>query len=211
MFLVTTGVFLWWSGGPRPRKRLFGGWRLGWRRWTWTLHQGTGVSSALFVVIVAFTGSYLIWTGPFVRAVETLWPRTRPSHTPPHAADTPLLSIDELAKSAARSLPGVPLHRLEIVDRPDSTVRVTLNHGDIRAFHLGSTVFLDPTTGEVLQTVRLANRPAGDSILGWFAALHMGVFAGLSGTPSVGVPVLSRADRRLGQVESCHATRNDTA
>jgi uncharacterized iron-regulated membrane protein len=51
-------------------------------------------------------------------------------------------------------------------------------HGDAGEFHLTSTVYVDPRDARVLGVKRLHTRPAGDTVIGLFSAVHFGIFAG---------------------------------
>jgi len=166
---AVTGIVLWW-----PRKI----WMLSLRGRD--LHFTAGISAALFLVVISVTGTYFIWPAAYVHTVSRILPRTS---EPKLTAGTkaPVLGLNELARIAAKTIPGVPIHRLQIVDRPDLAVRVTYREASPGEFHLVSTAFLNPVTGEVLNLVRLQNRPSGDGLLAWFSALHFGIFGGLAG------------------------------
>ncbi|MFM2125447.1 MAG: hypothetical protein RL328_1898 [Acidobacteriota bacterium] len=160
-----TGVVLWWPRQIwRPRLR------------AWPLHHATGVIALPFILVLAVTGTYFMWSADYVKLVAAVFPRT----TEPRAsgANGPMLPMEELARRSYAALPGRQIQRIAVVDQPTQAVRVTMREGTPAEFHLVSTVFLDPVTGAVLLSNPLDRRPAGDAILSWFSALHFGVFGG---------------------------------
>lgn len=160
-----TGIVLWWPRQIwRPRARAL------------PLHHATGVIALPFVLVLAITGTYFMWSADYVKAVSAMFERT--TEPPARNAPGPLLSLDELARRAYAALPGREIQRVAVVEQARQAVRVTMREGSPAEFHLVSTVFLDPVTGEVLLMNPLATRPAGDAVLSWFSALHFGVFGG---------------------------------
>ena len=168
LLLSATGVYLWWPG----------------RRWglrSRELHFGTGLVSAAFIAMFSVTGLYFVLPQAFELGARLILGRHGAPRLPPAAVATnsQVLSLDELSRRAQQVMPGLPIHRIEIVDRPNESVRVTFREGRPEQFHLVSTVFLHPVTGDVLQTARLSGRSAGDTLLAWLSALHFGIFGGL--------------------------------
>jgi uncharacterized iron-regulated membrane protein len=169
--LAITGVFLWW-----PSKSVRLDLRAGWRKLSWQLHHLSGIVSALFIVVLAFTGTYYYWSSAYVRTVGRFFSRTS---EPKMAQSGHLMSLVQLESQARASFPRLPIHRMQVVERPDQAVRVAFRVGTPGEFHRVSTVFLNPVTGVVLNRIPLSERPIGDAILSWFSALHFGVFGGL--------------------------------
>jgi uncharacterized iron-regulated membrane protein len=172
-----TGTVLWWPRGGAKISRNF---RLsrekGWRTVSWQFHHIFGSLALPFVLILSITGTYFMWSTDYVRVVSSVFERT--SEPKPAPATGELLPLEKLAERAHDALPGREIQRLQIVDASGQAVRVTLREGTPAEFHLVSTVFLHPITGEVLRIDPLATRPTGDAILAWFSALHFGNFGG---------------------------------
>ena len=178
MVLCATGSVLWWPGTTNWRSRFRIEWTSGWRKLSGQLHHVTGVTSVLFIALLAFTGTYFFWSAAYVRIVSSIFTRTAEPRVAPGPPGSGLASLGHLEASAAASFPGVPIHRIQVVERPNQAVRVTFRAGRPEEFHLVSTAFLHPVTGEVLGRVPLSERPWGDRILSWFSVLHFGVFGG---------------------------------
>jgi uncharacterized iron-regulated membrane protein len=132
-----TGAVLWW-----PRQI----WRPRWR--AWPLHHATGVIALPFVLLLSVTGTYFMWSTDYVKAVSTVFERT--AEPKGKGAKGPMLPMAELAGRAYAALPGREIQRIAVVEQPNQAVRVTMREGTPAEFHLVSTVFLDPVTGDVL-------------------------------------------------------------
>jgi uncharacterized iron-regulated membrane protein len=165
VILSLTGLYLVW-----PRLK-----RLGLRSvrdWHYTL----GVASFAFIQIVSFTGAYFTWGPAYIAFAKDYLGRRADPPLPPSALST-TLPLSRLAQAAQEALPGKPIQRLPMPN-PKSVYKVALLEDRFDAFHRVSHVILDPRTGAVLAVHRLAERAAGDSFLGWVAALHFGNFGG---------------------------------
>lgn len=170
--LSVSGVILWW-----PRRSL---WQIdgssGWWKFFWQTHHVVGAGTVLFIVLLSVTGTYFYWSSAYVRAVSGMFART----AEPRVTDAggSVLDMAHIESAALAAFPGVPIHRIAVVDQPNQAVRVTYREATPEEFHLVSTAFLHPVTGEILLRNSLAGRPAGDTILTWISALHFGVFGG---------------------------------
>jgi len=148
-------------------------------RWLKATHYLGGSFAAVFLLGLAFTGAYFTWMKQYVAVVDALLPRAGRVTLPPLAADAApgTLPLSRLVAIAGRALPGRPVQRSPIPD-PRFPLRITFCEGPFAAFHRVSAVVLDPRTGALLSVERMADRRAGDSLLGWFSAFHFGVFGG---------------------------------
>ena len=144
---------------------------------SWQLHHSIGAVSWLFLMALAVSGVYFAWPGPFVDFARRNLGRSE-EPTVPHHPEAALLPMADLAERAYKAMPGRPIQRIQVVARADQPVRVTMREGTPAEFHLVSTVFLDPVTGDVLASHRRTDRPAGDKFLSWMSAVHFGVFGG---------------------------------
>ncbi len=174
LLLSVTGLQLFW---PRRRSLATLWQRDGWRFWHYTL----GLASLVGLVALAFTGAYYTWSKYYIAAVSQVLPRTPELTLPPlPAPPPPPPTVWRLMDIAQQALPGKAIQRFPI---PDARfpLRVTFREGSFAEFQLVSSVTLDPRTGAVLRVQRLAERPAGDGVLGWINGLHFGAFWGRLG------------------------------
>ena len=182
MLLCLTGIFLWWTNRRQWPSwfRLSG--RRSWWRVPWDLHHLIGFTALPLLFVIAFTGIYFTWNSVYIGAVAAVFPRfVEPSlpATPQILLPAPA-TLADVASSAQRALPGPRILRVAVVPQRDRPINVTLRDGEAGEFHLSSTVYLDPRDASVLKIKRLAERPVGDTIIGWFSAVHFGIFGGLA-------------------------------
>ena len=178
LVLCVSGAVLWWPGMAHVENRFRLSWSSGWWKFSWQLHHVTGAVSVVFIALLSITGTYFYWSSSYVRAVSSMFARTAEPPVGKVEVGASLMSTSRLEAAARANMPGLPLHRISVVDAPNYAVRATFRDGAPQEFHLVSTVFLHPVTGAVLGRNPLATRPMGDTILSWFSALHFGVFGG---------------------------------
>jgi len=177
MVLVLTGLVVWWPVRAQWRTwvRLSG--RRSWWRVPWDLHHALGVAAAGFLLVLAFTGAYFTWSQAYIRTVSAVLPRfVEPKLPTGEVAGRATLA--QVAEAARQAVPGRPILRLAVVEKPVRPVAVTMLHGAADEIHRVSTVYVDPRDGRVLGVKRLAERPAGDTAIGMFATVHFGRFGG---------------------------------
>jgi uncharacterized iron-regulated membrane protein len=170
MLLTITGIYL-----LLPRLRQIR-WLDSWRR-ARDMHYALGAFTCLFLLGLCFTGAYYTWSKPYLDFAKTYLGRTPDAKLAVLPGSPQPLPLGRLAAIAQQSFPNQSIYRLPIADA-SFPFRVTFREGTFAELHLISSVTLDPRTGEVLRVQRLADRPSGDSFLGWLTAFHFGVFGG---------------------------------
>ncbi len=140
------------------------------------LHYSLGVVTCLWILAMGFTGAYYTWSRNYAEVVSRFLARTPDTALAP-AAGKPALPIAQLVATAQSHYPGQVIHRFPIPDAK-FPLRVTFRESTFAAFHRVSSVTLDPRTAAVLRVQPMAERPAGDSFLGWLSGFHFGVFGG---------------------------------
>jgi uncharacterized iron-regulated membrane protein len=178
MVLSLTGIWLWWPNREQWRAwiRLRG--RRTWWRVFWDGHHLVGVLSFALLFVIALTGTYFTWGPFFIKTVSAVFARSVEPKLPENPGEITNPTMADLALMAQRALPGPKILRMTILEKRDRPIAFTMREGDASEFHLVSTVYLDPRTGEALKVKRLAERPPGDSVLGYISAIHFGVFGG---------------------------------
>ncbi len=143
------------------------------------LHYSLGALSLFFLLGISFTGAYFTWSKYYLDFAKSYLGRTPEIQLAPLSQPTPpqTLPISDLIARAQAALPGKPIQRIPI---PNARYpyRVVFREGPFSAFHLVSSVTLDPRNGQVLLVQALADRPRGDAFLGWISAFHFGAFGG---------------------------------
>ncbi len=140
------------------------------------LHYWLGALSSAFVLVICFTGAYYTW-GPAYRELAYRWLGQRAAVKLPAGPPAEALALSELLRRAQAEFPGKAIQRVPIPNAK-FPFRVAFREGTMAEMHRVSSVTLDPRTGAVLAKEALAQRPAGESFLGYLSAVHFGVFGG---------------------------------
>ncbi len=61
-------------------------------------------------------------------------------------------------------------------ESPDGLIRFVVNEGSRSTFYRANNLFFNPGTGELMRADLVRNRLAGDSIVNWMSAIHIGPF-----------------------------------
>lgn len=181
LVLVGTGLVVWWPGVRRVGDAVAIRWRAGWKRVNFDLHRATGFWSTLFLVLVAVTGSSLVFHDAYMAGLNRLT-ASPPRPTPPEAPPTgrPPLSVDQLLRAAAYVVPdGEPTY-LTLPTQPGhpAVLRKKLPselHPNGRSF-----IYLHPETGSVLAVEEAARAPLGTRAYNVLYPLHIGRWGGLA-------------------------------
>ncbi len=76
LLMVVTGLIIWWPGVKRWRRSLSLKQGVGWRRKIWDIHSMVGIWSAMFILMLAFSGIYLCFPDIFHIMGDRLQPMT---------------------------------------------------------------------------------------------------------------------------------------
>lgn len=189
VFLLGTGLYLWW-----PRLAL---WRAKFRLrrgrgripFHYDLHQLVGIFALPGLAVIVMTG--VIFTYPGV--AKNLWYGLIRTEQTVSLSDrilraerrpTPVLTYEELVKRAEAAAPGGKVIRLTLPESDDDAVLVWLEAGRDpfagRASFSGNvTMQIDPYTGQILAREDPSERPALVQFFDrWLYPLHMGSFGG---------------------------------
>jgi uncharacterized iron-regulated membrane protein len=176
--LSVTGLMLW----PGWRK-LISGFKIKWnahpKRVNFDLHKVAGITSVVFLSMIALSGfcwNFYEYAEPAIYAL-TLTPK------PPELKSTvttgkSALSIDEMAQRADAALPGAVTTFISIPTKPDGVFYFYKKQPQ-DAQNYANTVQLDQYSGKVLRVVNSQTATLGDRILNAFVPMHYGTFWGL--------------------------------
>ena len=150
LFLLVTGLVLWWPRRWPPRLAIE--WRKGSLRALFDLHRTGGAVLGLLIAVSVATGAYMAW--PPLRDAVTLLAGTQPVKPPklPRASAlaAPAPGLDALLAAARNAVPGAPVTFVTLPARSDKPVRVRVKTADDPHPNGLSSVWLDPRTGRVL-------------------------------------------------------------
>ena len=175
LFLVSTGLYLWW-----PLQRFTIKWRVGGRRRWLDVHAVTGISVATFLFVLGVTGAAIGFddmTEPFFYRVTGSAPSVPPTHTVEPRPEGPIVP-DRAMAIARATLPGATPFQITI-PKPDGTYLVRLRYPEDRTPGGRSRVEVDQYTGDVIFAEGSRTAPAGTRAVILNRALHTGDILGM--------------------------------
>lgn len=183
VFLLVTGLYLWW---PRTLARLKLSlsikWKNGERRLTYDLHNVLGFYASWYVIVIAVTG--LVWSFPAVNdAIFWLtdspplpWKSAPRSKAAPGTA---LFSADEALHAAAVALPGAHATEIILPQQPDDPYAIVKRFPRRGNPNAQSQVYVDQYGGAVLAVERYEELSLGATIRLLVYPIHVGTVFGL--------------------------------
>ncbi|MDR2980870.1 MAG: PepSY domain-containing protein [Puniceicoccales bacterium] len=142
------------------------------------LHKAVGIWSALFNLILGFTGAY--WN--FAHVIEHLSGHEYPQPTFTQRLYPETLSLENVMADAAKQLPGFQTNFISLPSNPDSPIIVLWGSVPSRnpfRDSFGTTLSYDPKTGQHTTTADIRDAGIGRQIVDMFRPLHYGNFGGL--------------------------------
>jgi uncharacterized iron-regulated membrane protein len=177
--LAITGLVLW----PGWRK-LISGFKIKLnahpKRAHFDIHKVSGIISAVFLTLIAFTGfcwNFTDFTKPAIYAL-TLTP-TLSEPVSQLVSGKSTLGLDEILEKSALALPGAVTTFISLPKKPDDVFSVYQKLPQEINSYGNSAVYLDQYSGEILRIDNALKAPLGDRILNSFYPLHYGTFGGL--------------------------------
>lgn len=179
---VCSGLLLWWPL-----------WRAGWRagfavrgglRRMYDLHKLTGVASAVFLLVIAFTGVYMAFPKTAKAAVTAFGDETKPPDGLTSAAghSGPAVAPDRAVTLALEQFPEATFDHLHPPQGDDGVYEVAVRQPGEPTRSFGRTqVYLDAHTGAVLAVRDPRDDTAADAFMAWQFPLHNGEAFGLAG------------------------------
>lgn len=178
VFLLVSGVVLWWPARGRLRAHLRPYAQPPVRRWlTW--HRSLGALSLPLLLLVTLTGTLMAYHGATRRVLEAVFGAPANAQPPPALAlqDTPI-RWGGVLHAAQAAMPDAELSRISFGRRGDATVTVRARAPGEWNPAGRSMIWIDPYTARVL-AVRDAS--AGDTaaqVDGMIFPLHSGAVGG---------------------------------
>jgi uncharacterized iron-regulated membrane protein len=162
LFLVISGVILWWK-----YKKVSIKWNVSLFRAMFDIHNATGILSALFLLLLALTAIGIAFDGPIARWTYKATgtkpiPRSLPSSPREGAAP---IDPDEVIRIARTAIPGASLLSIDYPEDKTDSYNVRMRFPEDRTPGGRSWVSIDQYSGKVLvaqnsRTAPLAVRAA---------------------------------------------------
>lgn len=180
LVLVVSGLVVWWPGVRRLADAVRVRWSAGWKRINFDVHRAGGFWGALFLTLVAVTGSSLVFHDAYMAGLDWITrspPRPLAPVVSPVGGASPL-PLDDLVRRANRALPGGEVTYLTLPQEPGSPVVVRKRlpeelHPNGRNF-----VYLHPAEGTVVRVEHALTAPAGTRAYNVLYPLHIGRWGG---------------------------------
>lgn len=180
---IGTGIFLWWPLWRNSWRAAFA--IRGGRRFNYDLHKSMGIVSAIILLVISFSGVYMVFPGWVKPCVHLVLPQSAPVagdlQSTPIAGKTPI-TPGQAAESARQVFADGELKRLHFPDGPTGTYIARIRRaGEVRRSSGNSRVWIEQYSGEII-AVRDWNRSgAADTFFAWQFPLHNGEAFGLVG------------------------------
>lgn len=181
MLSILSGLYLWcplWRHSWRAAFSVRSG------KVNYDLHKSGGAVSALFLIVIAFTGVYMEFPQWFNWALSPLSAVSEPPSelkSAPAEASAPL-SSDQAIAIAQTKFPHAELDHLHPPLGPEGFYEVAFRQsGEVQQSFGRTQVFLDQYNGEVLMIRTPKEFTAADAFVAWQFPLHNGEAFGLLG------------------------------
>jgi len=178
MFLVPSGLYLWW-----PLKRVKINLSGSVRRLSFDLHNSIGFFSSLFLFVFAATGAYMAfepWTVPASYATTHSNPPDRNVVSTPQSGVNPI-SLDHAAAVAQNSLPDAAIKWIGFPRQPSDVYFARMRFPEDRSDNGSSEVWIDQFSGKPLRVVSSRAAPLGSKIKNLNRTVHTGAVFGVGG------------------------------
>lgn len=173
-----TGLLLWWRGVKQWKLGLEYRTQASWKRQVWDLHNFGGFLFYLPLLILAVTGAYYAYQQAYGKVTSMLTGGPAVIAPPKAKNQGPRKSLDEIAQSGLKALPGSKLSMILWPVKPDDafTLRLQLPTDPHR---IGlNWAYVDPVTAQVLRLDRFSEQPLGVQIMRLMTPIHYGTFGG---------------------------------
>ena len=176
MFMLATGVYLWWPS--RWRQALTVRWSAGGLRALFDWHRVTGVLFGVVVLVSVASGAYMAWP-PIGKSISVL--SGTPLTGPPKVTGAP--PQDEIValavQRAQEAHPDAMVGYVQVPAKANLPIRVRLRLSDDPHPNGLTSVWLDPVTAQVLQVNRWTELDPGTRAYAYIYPLHTGDLWGL--------------------------------
>ncbi len=173
-FLALSGIVLWW---PRAWKYAF---RLRLRgnrvAVSFDLHRTAGALFALLLLFNALSGAAMVFDEAAPRLVNRLSGRPDVARVGAAPAAGAMRPLDELVAAANHAFAEGQVSRIQVRDGAPVVVRKRLaREHDTNGMN---RIYVDATTGRVLEVSTLAALPPGNAMYEWLYPIHTGKLFG---------------------------------
>jgi uncharacterized iron-regulated membrane protein len=179
LILSVTGLMLW-NGWKKFTVGFKIRWQAKWRILQYDIHKVAGVLSAAFLVLIAVSGSMMVFDKPIKSLAYLLTGQTK--ITPPISTlstNHSQLTLDQFLQTAKASFPEGQPTILHTAKDENAAIRVRFHLPHEITPEGRSSVFINQYTGEVIRVENFFQSPKIEQLKAWMDVLHKGSYGGL--------------------------------
>ncbi|MDB9510665.1 PepSY-associated TM helix domain-containing protein [Kamptonema animale CS-326] len=144
------------------------------------IHRTGGIVSVIFLILIAFTGTAMIFYSHFEPGVYWLTGTQKLSEPTSTVVDKSPMAVDIILQKAEAALPGGEITFISLPQKPDGVVKVAKKlPQEVIHPNGNSEVALDQYSGKVLLVKNAFKVSLAERILNLLFPLHIGVYGGL--------------------------------
>lgn len=175
-----TGLVLWWRGPHQVLEGLKIKRTGSAQRLNYDLHNVLGFGSSLLLIVLAFTGSALIFYNTFHKtahvATNTPLPPPPPSSTVQLDVERP--SLDQMASRTRQAMPNATIRRIYFPTAPEEAFLFRIKQPAEPHQNGMTMVYIDQYSGQILRVDDALKASFAATLGQWLYPLHTGVFGG---------------------------------
>lgn len=185
LIVILSGIYLWWPKNGKFKRALKLKHDGNSVRFNLDLHRVSGIYTAIILVVVTFTGVYLIFPEYIKPVVEVFSPlEKKPDDliSIPTLKETKTISVEEAIIIANSTFPNAVLSHISLPkDAEDTYKAYKRQEGEVRKTRGQTTIWIDQYSGKVLYVKDPLNVSSGQSFINWQFPLHSGEALGMTG------------------------------
>jgi len=184
LIITITGLYLWWPKNGKFKMALTLKKDANPIRFNFDLHRVGGIYSALILLVVTFTGVYIVYP-QYIKPVVNVFSKIDESSTnitSKIVSNGKTISIEEALLSANKIFPNATLMAIGLPIKEKDTYRIyKRQEGEVRKSKGKSVVWVDQYSAEIIKTKDPSSMSAGETFINWQFPLHTGEAFGMTG------------------------------
>lgn len=184
LIITITGIYLWWPKNKKFKTALTLKKGANSIRFNFDLHRVSGIYSAVIVLVVTFTGVYIVFPEYFKPVVKIFSPFDELSKglTSKIEPNSTTISIEKALLSANKIFPNADLMAIGLPINEKDTYKIyKRQEGEVRKSKGKSVVWIDQYSADIIKIKDPNNMSAGETFINWQFPLHTGEAFGLVG------------------------------
>lgn len=176
IFLIVTGIVLWW------KFKIFGvKWRAGWWRLNFDLHSVLGLYSAVVFLVLSLTGVAIAYDAAVYPVILRMSGAPQMSVALSTVREAPTISLDAAIAAGARKLPGARITVVGLPNKQTDVFSVYARFPEDTAASGKSRIRVDRYTGDVISYKSTREANWGQYLVDTMESIH---FGDIFGTPT---------------------------